>query len=374
MKKLFFTAFLTAALCVGGAYAQTANPNISVIGNLISAYANGEHNENANKIAFGLSELEFSIDANLNPYSKAFVTLGLHGEGAGGHGHEEGHEAHGGGIEIEEAYVSIYRNLPIDRLTVNLGKYFVNFGRLNKVHAHAYPFINTPRVINEFIPAEDGNYADTGAEVSYLFPLLFEGAAVVSGNILTGQPFHEDNDSLTDYAYSARLNNSFMLSDTMPFEIGFSWLQGKNSVEYGKTKNVAGADFKIKKTFSDSFNIVLQGEYFYNTGSYVDIIDDSVEPVIADIYGDGRYGYYGFFNVVFLKRWNAGMIYDKYQRQGRNAMTDSSVKAFAGFSVMEETTVLRLSAERYHPHNERAEDTLMFQIVFAMGPHKTHIF
>jgi len=362
--QISLALFATLFFATGAFAADNAmNPNISFLGNFIASHDNSPLNPNQNKTVFGLSELEITADSYLNPYSKASVIVSMHYD-----------NQNNLAAEIEEANISIFKGLPISGLNLKLGKFFVDFGRINTVHSHALPFITAPRSLSQFIPAGDGNYSDSGVEASYLFPSFFGGASTLSGNVLTGEPFHDANDtSLGHYAYAARLNNSYMLSDSMPLEVGFSWMQGVSNVADDNVNNILEADFKVKKTFSNAANLVVQGEYFYNLGNYVDTIN--LTPLgVADVRGDGRYGFYAFANMTFLTRWNAGAIYEQYQRQGDNSMTDYSYKAFAGFSLLEETTVFRVSAEHFVPQNEQASNIVMFQLVFAMGPHKAHIF
>jgi len=71
------------------------------------------------------------LDAALNPYLTGAFVLSLGTKS----------------IEIEEAYASVIRGLPLN-LGLKAGKYRLGFGRLNPMHPHAYPFISTPRVMD----------------------------------------------------------------------------------------------------------------------------------------------------------------------------------------------------------------------------------
>jgi hypothetical protein len=53
---------------------------------------------------------------------------------------------------------------------------------------------------------------------------------------------------------------------------------------------------------------------------------------------------------------------------------DKSVKVFAGYAVLEESTLLRLAWEHYMPDGGNAVNTVSAQLLFSMGPHKPHQF
>jgi hypothetical protein len=350
--------------------------DFSVIGSILAGMDDAGDSKNKGKAVLSLGEIEIMMEANLNPYASAVVVLGLHGqEAVHDEHHEDGHEHPA--IEIEEAYINIFQNLPIERLALKAGKYRVGYGRLNKEHPHIYPFINAPKAVENFLPGEDEGYKDLGAEVSYMLPSFFGGASQVFFNILSGEQFHPahpENHIKSEYAYMLRLNNSFLISQKHPFEIGFSYLRNTSSIEYEKYGNLYGFDAKTKLNFSPSFSLLLQGEAFINNGTLVTVTENPNPPDTTDFYNDNRYGFYVFVNAYLGKRWNAGIIYDCYQRQYDKDKTDFTGKIFAGYSLLEETTVLRFSFERYCPQDEEIVNTFMLQVSFAMGPHKAHQF
>ncbi|MDR1196433.1 MAG: TonB-dependent receptor [Endomicrobium sp.] len=389
MKKI--TALLFSfCICASAAFAQENDSYVensdkqsifkfldfSVTGSLLAIMDDVSGSRNRGKAVLSLGELELMMEANLNPYASATVVLGLHDQEAvhdEHHGDDHEHPA----IEIEEAYISIFQNLPVDRLALKAGKYRVGYGRLNKEHPHVYPFISMPKIIGNFLPGEHEGYKDLGAEISYMIPSFFGGASLASFNILSGEQFHPahpENHVKSEYAYMLRLNNSFLIAQKHPFEIGFSYLRNTSSIEYEKYGNLYGFDIKTKFDLSPSFSLLLQGEAFINNGTLVTVTENPVPPDTIDFYDDNRYGFYAFANAYLGKRWNMGFVYDQYQRQYDKSKTDFTGKVFAGYSLLEETTVLRFSFERYFPEDEEIVNTFMLQISFAMGPHKAHQF
>ena len=158
------------------------------------------------------------------------------------------------------------------------------------------------------------------------------------------------------------------MGEATPLDIGVSATQGDNNAQWGKKTSVYGADIKTKIPLSGLTNLTLQGEYFYNDS---DVVLDTTTGRSDHM---GRQGFYAFADVKFGSRWNAGVIYDQYNPVENKSYTDTAVKAFAGFALLEETTLLRLSCEQFKAENAPAVHTVMLQVLFSMGPHKAHQF
>jgi hypothetical protein len=150
--------------------------------------------------------------------------------------------------------------------------------------------------------------------------------------------------------------------------MGVSVAQGVNNVRWKAKTGVYGADLKTKIYFTSLTNLTLQGEYLVSNSEVI------IDTATGDSSGTGRRGFYVFADLKFRQRYNAGLIYDQYQRAGDKSRTDKAIKGFIGFSLLEETTLLRLSYEHFKPENSPAVHTAMFQVLFSMGPHKAHKF
>ena len=118
---------------------QALNPEISVNADIFGHLNKDDVKENN----FFPREFEVSIISNLDPFSRARVFFSYHGAGAeiapfedDEHAHE--HEEGDGGFGVEEGYVE-WVGLT-GGLRLKLGKFFQQFGQLNRWHAHALPF------------------------------------------------------------------------------------------------------------------------------------------------------------------------------------------------------------------------------------------
>ncbi len=188
-----------ALLCAAPLRAGVANPDISVIGQLLYKYHDDRTAEGARRPTLDLGETELVFDASLNPYAKGTFVFTAGEDGAG----------------VEEAYLDVIKGLP-DGLALRGGKYRQGFGKLNPVHPHAYPFIEAPRVLAAMLPGEDG-FNDVGTRVSYFLPVGW--ASELSADFLKGGAFHPD-ETKPAAGGAAHWNNSLVLGETVPLGIG----------------------------------------------------------------------------------------------------------------------------------------------------------
>jgi hypothetical protein len=330
--------------------AGVTNPDISVIGQIISGHIDDPASENANAATLNLGETELVFDAYLNPYAKGFFVFTVGDAGLG----------------TEEAYIAIFKGLP-GTLNLKGGKYRVGFGKLNPLHPHAYPFIEGPRVLSAMLPGGKDGFNDAGAQGSVLLPSFGSWASNLSLDVLNGSSFHPDQIKASA-AWVGRWSNSLLINDEVPLELGVSATQGANNVQWKTKSNVYGADIKTRIPFSALTNLTLQGEYFYNNSDVI------VDTTTGSFNVPGRQGFYAFADLKFWQRCNAGVIYDQYQPPENKDFTNRAIKFFAGYALLEETTLFRLAYEQFMPEGSPVVHTYTFQVLFSMGPHKPHQF
>ena len=148
---------------------QALNPEISVNADVFGHLNKDDTGDNN----FFPREFEISLISNLDPFSRAKVFLSHHTAGAeiapfedsGGHGH--GEEGGGGGFGVEEGYVE-WVGLP-GGLRLKLGKFFQQFGQLNRWHAHALPFQSRSLPHLAYIGEEA--LSQSGVSVHWLAPI-----------------------------------------------------------------------------------------------------------------------------------------------------------------------------------------------------------
>jgi len=350
-KYMWHVLPFIVSLLMFHAYGGVTNPDISAIGQVIGKYTDDSSSSFPKKPTLELGEVELNLDAALNPYLNGAFVLSLGTKS----------------IEIEEAYASVIRGLPLN-LGLKAGKYRLGFGRLNPSHPHAYPFISTPRVMDpgiaRLLPGEE-SFNDVAVEASTLVSVVGSWAILASGDLLQGDSFHPDTMT-ANFGWLARIDNSFVVADVAPSAIGFSLTQGTNDPAQRTKTMVAGADVKTKIALSPTVSAMAQAEVVYKHADHRDSVGSAGT--------ENRVGFYVFTNFLFQAHYNAGVLYEQYQSPDDATKTDRGIKPFVGFAVLEESTILRLAYEYFVPHAGAASSTVELQFLFSMGPHKAHLF
>jgi hypothetical protein len=350
------------------------NPDISVIPRFRVETNDGEKLDQGRREFsppdFMFEELEIALQAYLNPFAKADVVLTLPGP-----------DLEQSKLGIEEVYATILRGLPLD-LNLKFGKYRAEFGKLNTMHPHAWPFITQPLMAETFLGEEGLN--DLGVSVSTLLPTggvytrlsldLLRGSAIGDG---TGIP--DTTGARPTYAIAGRLSGFFPLDDERDLEVGLSGYTGIHD-PYNRDRFWYGnLDFKYKYRPSAYTSLVVQGEVLYNTRRALQDRDGApflnalLEPEAKTISTAGMYVYMDY---QFLKLYSAGARYD-WSQSPYSTDKARAVSIFFGYYPVEETLGARLEYQHSitdTPFDSRSVNTLALQVLFSLGPHKAHPF
>lgn len=324
------------------AAAGVANPDISALGQVLGGWTDDPASSDYEDPALALGEAEIVLDAYLNPFLKGWFTLSGGPEGIG----------------IEEAYASVVKGLPWG-LALKAGKYRLPFGKINPTHPHALPFIAPPRSVQSLLFGEEG-FNETAVEASSLLPTPGDWASVAYVDVIQGQSFHDGQEG-TRLGYLGRWANDFLLGQRGALETGLSGATGIDSLGPDTRTWLAGADLKAKFYLQGASQLTLQAEGIYKRSHPEGAVEE-------------RTGFYAFGDYRWHTQWNGGALYEQWRREGDTDRIDRAVRAFLGYAVLEESTLLRLAYERVLPDGGKAFDTVTLQLLFSMGPHKAHQF
>ena len=363
-------------------FSQTKNPNISII----TDFRTFTHDNKAvpteeGRLNLELSEIEFAIQGYLNPYARADIFIAKHGTE--------------GPLEIEEAYATFLRGLPLG-LNIKAGKYLLDFSKLNSLHPHAYYFIERPMIQTVFF-GEDG-FNDTGINSNVLLP-TGDVYTNLSFNILKGdfvnphdhgdeihgheedhQVEHEDeelDDEPQPLGFSGRLTTHFQLSDYSNLELGFSGATGIHDSHEDLRMYLGGFDLKYKWRPDRYKSLTFQVETIFNKR---DIHAHEEEEHEEDEHGEEEIasvttsGFFSYLTYQFKQRWNIGVVGEWTQSPESKDDKYWGMGVFAGFSPMEETSVIRLLLKREKQPGFVSFNKILAQLVFSLGPHKPHVF
>ena len=370
-------AVLLLCAATGAARAQTSsNPEISVIPRFLIFTDDGakldQGKREFSRPEFQFQEIEAVFAGYLNPYARADVVMALSGP-----------DIEAASLGLEEAYLTVLRGLPLD-LNVRAGKYRAEFGKLNMMHPHQWPFITQPVVQARFFGEETLN--DLGISASVILPTgdvysrltvdLLRGLSIPNAAGL-----EDTTDESQPYAASGRLMGFFPVGDDADLEAGVSAYTGVHDPYTGDNFWYWNADFKYRYRPSSYTSLVVQGEYLFNTRDAVQgpdlvpFVDDRGNPERRSITSGGLYLYADW---QFLKVFSAGGRFDWSQSPYSTDDAATGFSVFVGYYPVEETIGLRLEYQHLRtdvPGGEaRAVNFIGLQTVFSLGPHKAHPF
>lgn len=315
------------------------NPDIAVIGNFVSKM--GDLNEFDERPAASLAESELSFQAFVDPYAQAKFFVAIGPEGA----------------EIEEGFINFIA-LPHD-LTMKVGKLKANFGKVNLLHAHAKPWIDTPLVLNNFFGAE--GLADSGLSVSRIFPNRLNVFVEATGEVYSGTSegvFESQNRN--DLFYLGHLKAYHDLSEQSNLEIGTSFARG-TLAESGGSSEFGGLDvtYRYKPLQRGLYrSFISRTELIANRRSGSD---------------DHAFGFYTSADYQFAQRWYAGIRFDRADHADDPSLTDRGASLSLTFWPSE-FSQLRAQGRRIRYGNGPSVNELLMQVQFSIGAHGAHSF
>jgi hypothetical protein len=360
------------------AVAGVTNPDISVIGQPFLRWTDDPLDPSRKRPTLHAGEVEMVFDAYLNPYAKGYIVPSLTEDG----------------LELEEGYFTLLRGLPLGA-QLKGGKYRVPFGKLNAQHPHALPFADRPRVLASYLPGEE-SFNDVGVALSTRVPAPGSFSLTAEADWLQGDAFRLDrapaaspddplaldpeNGDRTEEARPgvfAQLSGFGQLGDRSGYEVNVSATGGTNNVAAGARTRVYGAAGKTKLWTRDNAYLLVQGELLKLDrdeaawDSTLGYATSNVRPLGGYVYAD--------YN--FNPKYNAGVLYERFQQPTADRTVDQSFGAFVGLALMEETTSFRLDWNRFvpgtppgAPDDPARVNTITLRVIFSMGPHKAHQF
>jgi hypothetical protein len=339
---------------------QSLNPEISVNADVL-AHLNKDdvHEDN-----FVPREFEISVISNLDPFSRAKIFLARHAEGAELTPFEGSGEAHeeGGGFAVEEGYVE-WVGLP-GGLGLKFGRFFQQFGQLNRWHAHALPFQSRSLPHLAFIGEE--TLGQTGASMHWLAPI---GGAAGTYE-LTIEVTRSSNESL--FGESGRtsvlghVNGFWNLSRSIDLDLGLSWINGSYEDETNfLDRNLYGAEMALSWRPPDRSRyrgVTLRGGIM--------ALDGLVPEPGTTLTSDRAVGFWSMSEVRLTDRWLVGARFDRTENP---EAPDETAWLVSPTLTWWQSEFVRLRAEydlMGRSFVSGNEGRFLFQVTFAMGPHK----
>lgn len=367
-------SLLVLAILGGAASAEQApllkSPNISA--NTLFLYRQSNFaKENSSTVRNGLDvqEAEIAFYADVDPYSRLFLLLGVHPEYEADA--TTGKVTQEWAIEPEEAYAESTR---VPYVTIKGGKFKAAFGKHNSLHTHVFPFVDAPMINSSLLGDEGLN--DVGLSASGLLPLPWFSELTAQYLRGAGENYYFNSPSPSDGVGLARWKNLVDLSEALTLEIGGSYARGGNA--FGGDTSLTGADLTFKWRPSEG------GKYhsWILAGEYIDRRLEQSGVPSEDGHGLAVWGQY-----QFAERWSLAARYETLDVTGSNsifnpdhaldnALTERAAAALNFYAT--EFSSFRLEYGQSHgpaqSNGETEERRLYLQANFTIGAHPAHTY
>jgi hypothetical protein len=357
-------------------------PDISVIGELIGDFTPGSITQESGR-RIDIREVELALGANVDPYFRADVILGL---------------SDLEGIAIEESYLTAVA-LPAG-LQARLGRFHMPLGKQNSTHRAELQTIEYPYVIQRFLGPEGGK--GTGLWLSkILAPFGFYQELLLTAvdhlgeseeDLVTSDPA---NRRLSGLGYSARFRNYVDLSEATNIEVSASGATGRRAQPItcdGETicagfdgtpgtnarQGLVGADFTfrwrpLRQGLYKSF--ILQAEWMREINERNPDLPSVPGATVAYAGPMRNYsGAYVFARYQLARRRFLGARLDWIQDPEYDGRTFKAVSGYVQFFPTEFSKFVVAYERTLPPDGAERRNRILFQSTFAIGPHRPHPF
>ncbi len=341
----------------GARQQQGLNPNISFGVDFFAGISSSDNQDisEPNNIFYGnngfhLREAQLSLIAPLDPFTrgKGFLSAGPDG------------------FEVDEVYLE-WLNLPL-HMNLKAGLFYPEFGLLNRYHDHALPQFDRPKaLINLF---GTGGLKGPGVAANFMLPALLSGASSFDVSMLMGSNAQSFRTTpATDLIITGQYLSYFDLSASSYLEIRISGAGGQNDQPEGTFSSYiggAGITYKWAPVGREKYRTVdWKSEFLYSIQEYV----------------DGQYKSYGFYSSfqdkLGARWWLSGRIgyselpYDPRQNQWDFTLAiDFWESEFVFTRLQYQYNARDITSRRDLTGAIPSDQTIIIQVVWAMGPHK----
>ena len=324
------------------------NPDIAVISNFLGVAGRNPHSDQP---ALGLSEVETSFQAVVDPYARADLFLAAGPEG----------------LEVEEGFVT-FNTLP-GGLLLKAGKMRAQFGKVNTLHTHAIPWTDRPLVTQNLVGGEEG-ISESGVSLSRLInnSFLFLEA--------TGEAYYGNSEVFASprrskLAYVARVRGYRDLTEATNLDVGGSFAYGPSagtpdspSLDPDATTRLFGFDATFRYR-------PLRRAIYRRLQARTELVWN--RPRSSDLAGSTAFGFYGSGEYQFARRWFGGARYDRSARAFDTSLVDSGGSVYLTYWPSEFNQI-RGQYRRTHYGDGVKANEFLFQILFSIGAHGAHVF
>jgi len=340
---------------------QGLNPNISMGGDFFiggsnsdDTYINSPSDKSYGNNGIYLRELELGLESALDPFSrgKAFISIT-----------EEA-------ITIEEAYIELL-NLPLG-MNLRLGILNPEFGPLNRYHDHALPQFDRPRALVNYFG--NGNFGGPGVAANFMLPKILgsDASSLEIAGIHGSAPDVFVSGSPWNIQGVGHFKNFYDIGKNTFFEFSLNSIVGQNPYSLGR-------DDPLLSTVN-SLGLVLKwvpaGRAKYRTFDWKSEIFYATYQMPEALITSKSF-YSSIQNKLSARWWISGRVGmsepltndDQYEWDYTLAL-DFWQSEFVFFRLQYQYNNRYLFTLGPENHEIPSDHSLIFQICWAMGPHK----
>lgn len=356
---ILFFGFLPLLISLEVAVAQPTtpkspalNPDLSLNGLFWYRAGQGGNRptdlEEAN--GFSVQELELRLSSNIDAYWRGDAILALHR-----HAEEEAGETHFDyQLDPEEAYVE---SLGLESWTLRAGKFKAFLGRHNRLHTHAFPFVDAP-LPHQLILGEEG-LNEMGVSAAYLTPLPWYSEVVVQA--LQGE--NENlfaSESQDDVVGLVLWKNLWDLNEATTFEWNLNQVNGRGPSQEVNKLSATAMTVKWKPTDSARKQSLAW----------------TLEALYAELPGatdnQRRGGYSTWLQYQISRVWWVQLRNEYFGQPKEEEGITRKNSVLVGW-IPSEYSALRLQYDHYRaPDSDEAEQRVTLQLNVSMGAHPAH--
>jgi hypothetical protein len=322
------------------ALSKVFNPDIAVIGNFLGAMGKNDVDPAP---AFAFDEAEATFQAVVDPYARADFFLAFSPEG----------------VEIEEGYLTL-TSLPAG-LLAKVGKFKEQVGKVNTLHAHTLPWVDTPLMVKNLFGGDEG-LSDAGVSVSKLIvnPWMFLEA---TGEVYQGSSGVFQSHERSNVSWVGRLRGYRDVNESTNVDVGTSVAYGTNDLGPGFTTRLIGVDATVRyRPLRRAIYRRFQGrtELFWSRRG----------EEVTDI---NAFGMYASGEYQFARRWFGGARYDWSERGIDASLVDKGPSLILTYWPSEFSQI-RGQYRRVRFGEGTTSNEFLFQFLFSIGAHGAHTF
>ncbi|MBI1824466.1 MAG: hypothetical protein HYR80_10195 [Nitrospirae bacterium] len=319
-----------------------ANLKIGMIGNFVG-HAGANLPDPGNKLDF--SEGELNLLAAIDPYTNGTFVISFPSQGNAG---------------VEEGYLTTTA-LPWT-LQAKVGKFHTHFGKVNKMHRDAFPFVDLPIMLSHLFNGDQ--WSDSGGSLSGLIPNPWNQFLELDIQILNGNTEGSFNNGQSkDLAYLLHLDSFHELDESSAIDWGLSGATGVNDPDgqFRTTLESFDLTYKWKRPVTGTYrSFGWVTEWF---ASQKESLTETVKSV----------GIYTFAEVQLSQRWFAGARYDYAEPIDSSQKLETAESAILTFKPSEFQSIRMQYKHTYHGEREPGDEVL-FQWLFLIGAHPAHTY